>query len=138
MRSIYNVLQKLRDQERRDKHLRFSEAEQERTRQEEELHGLRGRLSEERQRPPTTAGMMILSEFLNMQRHLNIQSSETLLEQQTTIVEQCREELLKAQMECKVMEEVISSIKEKEEKEYDRKVGIINDELGALSWRRRR
>ena len=42
-----------------------------------------------------------------------------------------------AQIEFRVMEEVVSNIQKKEEEERDRKQSIFLDELGGIGWHRK-
>lgn len=137
MRSIYTVLHKLREQEKRRKHVEFAQAETERQRQEDMLQQMHSKLMSERERIPNTIGMMIVADYMNMQRHLDIVSAESELVEQTELVEVNRSEMKTAQVECKVMEEVISSIQSSERKEFERKLSIVNDEIGTNSWRRK-
>ncbi len=106
--------------------------------QEQQLEEMRSRLLNERSQSPKTAGSAIVQEHLNMQRHMNINNTEEELIKQTKLVEKLRQEMKEAQIECKVMEKVITSIQEEERKEYERKVNIINDEIAVLGWSRRK
>ena len=138
MRTIYYTLLKLREQEKREKHLRFAQAELRRQQNEDELLSSRRKLRESRTQEAGTIGAMIVQDHLNMQRHLKIEEREKELKKQTKQVERLREEMKQAQIECKVMEKVISSLQQKEQKELDRKLDIINDEVAIMGWRRNR
>ena len=137
MRSVYATLQKLRDQEKREKSLRYAEAERARIEKEEEvIEGYR-RLEEERQVQVESMGMRVLQDYLNMQRHIEIQKNEKELQEATSHAESCREEMIHAQVESKVMERVIETLEEKEEKSYRRQVSLFNDEIAIMGWGRK-
>lgn len=136
MRSVYATLQKLRDQEKREKSLLYADAERARVEKEEAvLDGYR-RLEEERQIPVESMGMRVLQDYLNMQRHIEIQQKEKELHEATSHAQSCREEMIAAQVESKVMERVIETLEEKEQKSYKRQVDRFNDEIAIMGWGR--
>ena len=138
MRTVYATLQKLRDQEKREKSLLYADAERSRIEKEEEvLDGYR-RLEEERQVRAESMGMRVLQDYLNMQRHIEIQQKEKELQEATTHAEACREEMIVAQVESKVMERVIETLEEKEQKSYKQQVDRFHDELAIMGWGRNR
>ena len=137
MRSIYKTLLKLKEQEKRERHIQFAEAEAQRQRQEEQLAGMKDNLIQEQQKMPDTIGMLTLKEQTTMQRYFDIQDATQELNKQANKVERLRHRMKEAQIECKVMEKVIESIHNAEQKEIDRKLDIINDEIAVQGWRRR-
>ena len=137
MRSIYKTLLKLKEQEKRERHLQFAEAEEKRQRQEESLTLMKDSLFQEQQKMPDTIGMLTLKEQTTMQRYFDIEDAKQELQKQSTRVERLRHRMKEAQIECKVMEKVIESIHNAEQKEIDRKLDIINDEIAVQGWRRR-
>jgi len=138
MRKVYYTLQKLKDQEKKERHRRFAEAQNVLVDLENSLISANDKLAEERHARQSTIGQHIVSEHLNMQRHMNIQKLESDIKSQNEIVERLREEMKVAQVECKVMEKVIENIEEQEKKEYNRKLDIINDEMAVMGWSRKR
>ena len=137
MRSIYNILHKLREQEKREKVMLYAEAEAERQAKEDEvLEGYR-RLEEERQSRSQSMGMRVVQDYLNMQRYINIQQAEAELKDATEKVESCRVVMLEAQVECKVMEKVIDTVEEKERIRYKRLQDRFNDEIAVMGWSRK-
>ena len=137
MRSVYNILQKLREQEKREKVMLYAEAEAERQAKEQEvLEGYR-RLEEERQNRSQSMGMRVVQDYLNMQRHINIQQAEAELKAATDKAESSRVVMLEAQVECKVMEKVVESVEEKEKMRYKRLVDRFNDEIAVMGWSRK-
>ena len=135
MRTVYKTLLKLREQEKRERHMRFAEAEAQRMQQEKELGYLQQQLIRARHEEASTIGAQIVHDHLNMQRHLDIEKKEKDLVKQTKQVEHLRSEMKQAQIECKVMEKVISSLADAEKKELDRKLNIINDEVAVMAHR---
>ena len=81
--------------------------------------------------------MIVLNDYLNMQRHIEIKESEKKQEDLDKVVEMKRDEMKEAQIEFRVMEEVVSNIQKKEEEERDRKQSIFLDELGGIGWHRK-
>ncbi|MBM75993.1 MAG: hypothetical protein CMK59_11385 [Proteobacteria bacterium] len=137
MRPVYKTILKIREREKKERQIAFAEAEAERLRQEKELEAQKARLLEEQKKEHDTAGMVALSDLLNFQRVIEIKSSETGLKKQEEVTEESRLEMLEAQLEFRVMEEVIASMEEKEAKEIARKQEQQQDEIGIQLWRRR-
>ena len=136
MRSIYSTLQKLREQEKREKVLQYVEAETERQKKEDEVRRGYRRLEEERQTHNQSMGMRAIQDYLNIQRHMNLQKAEGELKEATVQVEDFRAQMLHAQVECKVMERVIESVEASEKKRYDRRLERFNDEIAIMGWSR--
>ena len=137
MRSIYKTLQKLKDQKKRERYLKYSEAEKERRDRESELRLSKKNLHEARLDQADSMGMRVVQEYLNMQRHLNIKNEEKELVSCTRKAEKLRQEMIEAQIEAKVMEKVIDSILDEERKEQKQKADKFNDEIAVMGWRRR-
>ena len=138
MRSIYTTLQKLRDQEKREKSLEYAEAEYKRQEKELLVREQCRRLEEERQVRVDSMGMRVFQDYLNMQRHIEIQKTEKELHEASSLAEECRQEMIKAQVESKVMERVIETLEEKEKKSYKQQVDRLNDEVAIMRWGRGR
>lgn len=136
MRSIYTTLQKLRDQEKREKSIKYAEAERHRQEKEVQVREQCRRLEEERQVRVESMGMRVLQDYLNMQRHIEIQKTEQELLEASSAAEECREEMIEAQVESKVMERVIETLEEKEKKSYKQRVDRLNDEVAIMRWGR--
>jgi len=137
MRKIYKSILRLREQEKQAKFREFSEAEAERREHQQVLDHQRKRLEEERSTSHDTIGMIVLNDYLNMQRHIEIKESEKKQEDLDKVAEMKRDEMKEAQIEFRVMEEVVSNIQKKEEEERDRKQSIFLDELGGIGWHRK-
>ena len=137
MRKIYKSILRLREQEKQAKFREFSEAEAERREHQQVLDHQRRRLEEERSTRHDTIGMIVLNDYLNMQRHIEIKESEKKQEDLDKVAEMKRDEMKEAQIEFRVMEEVVSNIQKKEEEERDRKQSIFLDELGGIGWHRK-
>jgi len=138
MRTVYTTLQKLRDQEKREKALQYAEAEQSRREKETQVREQYRRLEEERQVQVESMGMRVLQDYLNMQRHIDIQKTEQELQEASVIAEDRRKEMIEAQVESKVMSRVIETLEEKEKKSYKQQVDRINDEVAIMRWGRSR
>ena len=138
MRSIYYTLQRLRDQEKKERQRHFAEAEALRRNREEQLNILKESLHEERSMTPKTAGEVTLHDRLLVNRFFEVVRSEDDLKEQEEKVEICQEELLYAQQQSKIMEEVISSMESKEALEHKRTMEKLSDEIGTMAWWRRR
>ena len=137
MRKIYKSILRLREQEKQAKFREFSEAEAERREHQQVLDHQRRRLEEERSTRHDTIGMIVLNDYLNMQRHIEIKESENKQQDLDKVAEIKRDEMKEAQIEFRVMEEVVSNIEKKEEEERDRKQSIFLDELGGIGWHRK-
>lgn len=138
MRTVYTTLQKLRDQEKREKALQYAQAEQNRREKESQVREQHRRLEEERQVQVESMGMRVLQDYLNMQRHIDIQKTEQELQEASTVAEERRKEMIEAQIESKVMSRVIETLEEKEKKSYKQHVDRINDEVAIMRWGRDR
>ena len=138
MRTVYTTLQKLRDQEKREKALQYAQAEQTRMEKENQVREKHRRLEEERQVQVESMGMRVLQDYLNMQRHIDIQKTEQELQEASIFAEERRKEMIEAQIESKVMSRVIETLEEKEKKSYKQQVDRINDEVAIMRWGRDR
>ena len=138
MRTVYTTLQKLRDQEKREKALQYAQAEQTRREKESQVREQHRRLEEERQVQVESMGMRVLQDYLNMQRHIDIQKTEQELQEASILAEERRKEMIEAQVESKVMSRVIETLEEKEKKSYKQQVDRINDEVAIMRWGRDR
>ena len=138
MRTIYYTLQRLRDQEKKERQRHFAEAEALRRSREDELLKLKDELNAERSMTPKTAGEVTLHDRLLVNRFFEVVRSEDNLKEQEEKVEICQEELLYAQQQSKIMEEVISSLESKEALEHKRNMDKLSDEIGTMAWGRRR
>ena len=138
MRSIYYTLQRLRDQEKKERQRQFAEAEELRRSREIHLHNLQQELENERGLTPKTAGAVSLHDRLLVNRFYEVVRSEGDLKEQEEKVEICQEELRLAQQQSRIMEEVISSILTKEELERKRTMDKLSDEIGTMAWWRRK
>ena len=138
MRTVYTTLQKLRDQEKREKALQYAQAEQSRREKEVQVREQYRRLEEERQVQVESMGMRVLQDYLNMQRHIDIQKTEQELQEASVLAEERRQEMITAQVESKVMSRVIETLEEKERKSYKQQVDRLNDEVAIMRWGRDR
>ena len=138
MRTVYTTLQKLRDQEKREKALQYAQAEQSRREKEVQVREQYRRLEEERQVQVESMGMRVLQDYLNMQRHIDIQKTEQELQEASVLAEERRKEMITAQVESKVMSRVIETLEEKERKSYKQQVDRLNDEVAIMRWGRDR
>ena len=137
MNSVYATLQKLRDQKKREKSIQYAEAEQKRQQKEEEVREGYRRLQEERNQTAESMGMRVVQDYLNMQRHIEIQRAEQELREAIDNSEKCRVQMVEAQVESKVMERVVETLEEKEQKRYKRQVDRFNDEIAIMGWSRK-
>lgn len=138
MKPVFHTLQRLRDQEKKEKQRLLAEAEALRRAEEEELSRLHHQLQEERSVQTKTAGEMILQDRLVVTRFFEMVASEQRLEEKSEKVEHCQEELLFARQKSRIMEELILSMETKEGLERKRKQDKITDEIGVMAWQRRR
>ena len=138
MRSIYYTLQKLRDQEKKERQRQFAEAELARRSKERRLSDLQALLLEERSETPDTAGMTLVQDRLLVNRYFEVLRSEEDLKEQEEKVEICQDELRYAQQQSRIMEEVIDSLESKEAMERKIQAGKVADEIGTMAWWRRK
>ncbi len=138
MRSIYYTLQRLRDQEKKERQRQFAEAEELRRSCEIHMKNLQEELENERGLTPKTAGAVSLHDRLLINRYYEVLRSEGELKEQEEKVEICQEELRLAQQQSQIMEEVISSIQTKEQLERKRMLSKLSDEIGTMAWWRRK
>ena len=135
MRSVYHILQKLRDQEKRDRQLAFAEAEAERMKCEANLNARQEALRDNEEMPKTLTGAEAgWNEYLLRQRYFEVLNGEISLKEAEEKSNEKRESLLEAQKESRIMEELIKSMQEEERKQQQIEESKINDELGSMSW----
>lgn len=136
MKPVFYTLQRLREQEKKEKQRKLAEAEALRRAEEEELARLTEALFHEGQNTPITAGNIALHDQILLKRSFDVQFSEQRLEEKEEVVELCQDELLVARQKTRIMEEIILSMETKEALERKRRQDKITDEIGVMSWLR--
>ena len=134
MKTVFYTLQRLQEQEKKEKQRRLAEAESLRRAEEEELTKLTESLLQEGENVPVTAGSTILHDQLLLKRTFDVSLSEQRLEEKEEVVELCKDELMVARQKTRIMEEIILSMESKEALERKRRQGKITDEIGIVSW----
>ena len=134
MKTVFYTLQRLQEQEKKEKQRRLAEAESLRRAEEEELMKLTESLLHEGKNVPMTAGDTILHDQLLLKRTFEVSMCEQRLEEKEEVVELCQDELMVARQKTRIMEEIILSMESKEALERKRRQGKITDEIGIVSW----
>lgn len=135
MRSVYHILQKLRDQEKRTRQIAFAEAEAVRMACETQLNNLNSAFQASQLQPETeSASETNWSEYLLRQRYFEVLGGESELHAAEEESNKRREDLLEAQKESQIMEELIQNMQDKERQQQKQKEGKVNDELGSMAW----
>ena len=135
MRSVYHILQKLRDQEKKSRQLAFAEAEATRLECEANLSALNQAFEGSNLTPGVgTAYETGWNEYLLRQRYFEVLGGEAELKAAEEESNKRREALLEAQKESRIMDELIQSMQDKEKQEQQQEESKINDELGSMAW----
>ena len=138
MKPVFHTLQRLRDQEKKEKQRALAKAEEERLEEQRQLEELENQLQRDRAYSPQTAGEVILQDRLIVTRFYEVLASESRLELKTANVSQCEQELMQARQKSRIMEEVILSMESQEALERKRKQAKVTDEIGIMAWQRMR
>lgn len=136
MKAVFYTLQRLREQEKKEKQRKLAEAEALRREEEAELFRLNDSLLNEGKNTPTTAGDTILHDQMLLKRTFEVSMSEQRLEEKEEVVEICQGELMVARQKSRIMEEIILSMESKEALERKRRQDKITDEIGVMAWLR--
>lgn len=134
MRSVLYTLQKLQEQEKKQKQRELARAQIEESAQEQEVLRLQNLLEEERLMEVSTAGEMFLHDRLLYNRYYEIVSAETVLSGKQEQVQVCQEELRYARQISKITENVIGSMEEKMALQRKRKQEKEMNDISILGW----
>jgi flagellar export protein FliJ len=136
MKAVFYTLQRLRDQEKKEKQRELAKAEELRVSEESELDRLNDSLNKEGQNIPVRAGDAIIHDQMLLKRGFEVTLSEQRLEEKEEVVSDCKDKLLQARQKSRIMEELILSLEDKEALERKRQEDKITDEIGVMSWLR--
>ena len=135
MRSVYHILQKLRDQEKKSRQIAFAEAEALRMECEANLNALNSAYRDNQSTPQLqSATETNWNEYLMRQRYFEVLGGESDLQAAEEESNKRREALLEAQKESQIMEELIQSMRDKDRKQQQQEEAKVNDELGSMAW----
>ena len=134
MRSVLYTLQRLQEQEKKQKQLELVEAQQQRDAQAVYVDEMTQLLTRERTFQPRTAGEIALHDRFLANQYYEVRQSEEVLQMRDEQVEVSQETLLQARRTVKVTEKLIESLEAKEALENKRKQDKETNDLGVIAW----
>ena len=134
MRSVLYTLQRLKEQEKKQKQRELAEAE--RTRQEkfDATKRMQEEMHKERAFMPKTAGEMAAHDRLLVHQYYALCQSEEELHVQNENVQVCQEALVFARQQSKINEKLIESMEAGIALERKRKQDSETNEMGVMAW----
>lgn len=134
MRSVLYTLQRLKDQEKKQKQRELAVAENARQEKYDTLSRLQQELSNERSNQPLTAGEVALQDRLLMHQFYAVCRAEEDVAVHNENVQACQEALLFARQQSKINEKLVETMEAEIALERKRKQDKETDELGVMGW----
>jgi|GEM_PF-6080490 len=134
MRSVLYTLQRLKEQEKKQKQRELAQAQQTREEKHQYVQQLTDELAQERKYFPKTAGELALQDRSLVNQYYALCRSEEELDVHTENVQVCQEALLFARQQSKINETLIESMEAEIALERKRKQDKESDELGVMGW----
>ena len=134
MRSVLYTLQRLQEQEKKQKQLELVEAQRQRDHQAAYVVEMTEILHQERSHQPRTAGEIALQDRFLANQYYAVRQSEEVLQMREEQVQVSQETLLQARRTVKVTEKLIESLETKEALEKKRKQDKETNDLGVIAW----
>ena len=134
MRSVLYTLQRLQEQEKKQKQLELVESQRQRDEQSAYVDEMTEMLIQERARQPRTAGEIALQDRVLANQYYIVRQSEEVLQMREEQVSINQETLLQARRTVKVTEQLIESLETKEALEKKRKQDKETNDLGVMAW----
>ena len=134
MRSVLYTLQRLKEQEKKQKQRELASAERVRQEKQETLERLTKEMLNERAFMPETAGEMAIHDRMLVHQYYALCQSEEELFVQNENVQVCQEALVFARQQSKITEKLIESMEEEIAHERKRRQDNETNELGVMAW----
>ena len=134
MRSVLYTLQRLKEQEKKQKQRELATAERLRQEKQETLERLTKEMHDERLFMPQTAGEMAIHDRMLVHQYYALCQSEEELYAQNENVQVCQEALVFARQQSKITEKLIESMEAEIAHERKRKQESETNELGVMGW----
>jgi hypothetical protein len=134
MRSVLYTLQRLKEQEKKQKQRELASAERVRQEKQETMERLTKEMHNERAFMPETAGEMAIHDRMLVHQYYALCQSEEELFVQNENVQVCQEALVFARQQSKITERLIESMEAEIAHERKRKQDSETNELGVMAW----
>ena len=134
MRSVLYTLQRLKEQEKKQKQRELAKAERVRQEKLEVMERLTQEMLNERSFMPQTAGEMAIHDRMLVHQYYALCQSEEELLVQDENVQVCQEALVFARQQSKINEKLIESMEAEIAQERKRKQDNETNELGVMAW----
>ena len=134
MRSVLYTLQRLKEQEKKQKQRELASAERVRQEKLEIMERLTREMRDERAFMPQTAGEMAIHDRMLVHQYYALCQSEEELFVQNENVQVCQEALVFARQQSKITEKLIESMEAEIAHERKRKQDNETNELGVMAW----
>lgn len=134
MRSVLYTLQRLKEQEKKQKQRELAEAERARQEKFEATKRMQEEMYNERAFMPKTAGEMAVHDRLLVHQYYALCQSEEELHVHNENVQVCQEALVFARQQSKINEKLIESMEAEIALERKRKQDNETNELGVMAW----
>ena len=134
MRSVLYTLQRLKEQEKKQKQRELAEAERIRQDKFDAVARLEAEILAERSTMPQTAGEIAVHDRLLVHQYYALCQSEEELYVQNENVQVCQEALVFARQQSKITEKLIESMEAEIALERKRKQDNETNELGVMAW----
>lgn len=134
MRSVLYTLQRLKEQEKKQKQRELAEAERARQEKFEATKRMQEEMYNERAFMPKTAGQMAVHDRLLVHQYYALCQSEEELHVHNENVQVCQEALVFARQQSKINEKLIESMEAEIALERKRKQDNETNELGVMAW----
>ena len=134
MRSVLYTLQRLKEQEKKQKQRELASAERVRQEKLEIMNRMIEEMHSERAFMPETAGEMAIHDRMLVHQYYALCQSEEELYVQNENVQVCQEALVFARQQSKITEKLIESMETEIALERKRKKDNETNELGVMAW----
>ena len=134
MRSVLYTLQRLKEQEKKQKQRELANAERVRQEKFETLKRMTEQMHNERAFMPETAGEMAIHDRMLVHQYYALCQSEEELHVQDENVQVCQQALIFARQQSKINEKLIESMEAEIASERKRKQDNETNELGVMAW----
>lgn len=134
MRSVLYTLQRLKEQEKKQKQRELASAERIRQEKLDIMERLTQEMQSERSFMPKTAGEMAIHDRMLVHQYYALCQSEEDLFIQNENVQVCQEALVFARQQSKITEKLIESMESEIAQERKRKQDNETNELGVMAW----
>jgi flagellar export protein FliJ len=134
MRSVLYTLQRLKDQEKKQRQRELAQAQRDLQEKQNLCDEMTREMYNERSKMPKTAGEMREHDRMLVHRYYALCRSEEDLQVQEENVQVCQEALLFARQQSKINEKLVESMERDLAKERKHKETQQADELGVMGW----